>query len=153
MEQILQYCLQLGQYDKQGVMDLIHELNESELDAVTAAKWILGIESREDAVAKIPTTVVHNDKTYKLTKVRVLEGKVYTTYPETTVRHFTTEEDADRYAKTGDYRYNSMTYEQDENHPFRAEYTRDIETWQNIEDWLDWAKGPSAKTLKKACKK
>lgn len=153
MEQILNYCLQLGQYDKQGVMDLIHELNESELDAVTAAKWIIGIESREDAIAKIPTTAVHDGKDYKLTKVRFLEGKVYVTYPETNVRYFTTEEIADRYAKTGDYRYDSMSREQDDNHPFRAEYTKTVDTWEYIDVWLDWAKNPNADTPRKACKK
>lgn len=153
MEQILNYCLQLGQYDKQGVMDLIHELNESELDAVTAAKWILGIESREDAIAKIPTTAVHDGKDYKLTKVKILEGKVYVTYPETSVRYFSTEEDADRYANTGNYRYNSTTSEQDEDHPFRAEYTRDVETWAYIDTWLAWANDPNSDASRKACKR
>lgn len=134
-------------------MDLIHELNESELDAVTAAKWILGIESREDAIDKIPKAVVHDSKNYKLTKVKLLEGKVYVTYPETTIRYFATEEDAERYARTGDYRYDSMTREQDENHSFRAEHTKTIETWEYIDVWLDWAKNPNAGPLKKACKK
>lgn len=150
MEQILNYCLQLGQYDKQGVMDLIHELNESELDAVTAAKWILGIESREDALAKIPTTVVHDGKTYKITKVKLLEGKVNVTYLEAKVRYFATAENANRYANTGDYRYDSMSTEQDEAHPFRAEHTRTVDTWEYIDVWLGWAKDPNASTPIKA---
>lgn len=150
MEQILNYCLQLGQYDKQGVMDLIHELNESELDAVTAAKWILGIESRKDALAKIPTTVVHDGKNYKLTKVKLLEGKVYINYPEAKVRYFDTKENADRYANAGHYNYDYMSTEQDEDHPFRAEYTRIIDTWEYIDVWLGWAKDPNASTSRKA---
>lgn len=150
MEQILNYCLQLGQYDKQGVMDLIHELNESELDAVTAAKWILGIESRQGTIDKIPKTVVHDGKTYNLTKAKPLEGKVYVTYPETNVRYFATEEDADRYAKTGDYRYDSTTSEQDDRHPFSAEYTRNVETWEYMDRWFGWAKDPNANTSRKA---
>lgn len=153
MEQILNYCLQLGQYDKQGVMDLIHELNESELDAVTAAKWILGIESHEDALAKIPTTAVHDGKNYKLVKAKLLEGKVFINYPATIVRYFTTAEAANRYADTGDYRYDSMTMSQDENHPYYAEHTKIVDTWEYIDVWLGWAKDPNASVCKKACKK
>lgn len=153
MEQILNYCLQLGQYDKRGVMDLIHELNESDLDAVTAAKWILGIESREDAIVRIPKTVAHDGKTYNLTKVRFLENKVYATYPETKVRYFATEEDAQRFTNTGDYRYDSTTREQDENHSFIGQHTTTVDTWEYIDVWLEWARNPNASALRKACKK
>ena len=120
MEQIIDCCLQFGQYDKQGVLDLIHELKESNLDAVTAAKWILGVESREETIARIPTTAVHDGKTYKLEKVKLLEGKVYVTYPETNVRYFITDED--------------------EENPRRDEYTKTVGIWESIDTWLGWAK-------------
>ena len=133
-------------------MDVINELGASNYDAITAAKWILGISSRDQMLAEIPHTAVHDGKTYTLAGVRFLEGKVDVQYPTTKVRYFETQENAQRYAETGNC-CGLWEDSETERCPIRAERHDVASTWEYMDTWLNWANDPNSDIRRKSCKR
>jgi hypothetical protein len=140
MDKIIEFALTHNDLERKGILDIVRELTMSGFDAALATEWLLGISSREEALAKVPTTVIHGGVTYTLTEVKFLERQGNYEYPSSTVRYFRTQEEADRYSNTREFNYRNYSDNQSEEFNFRGEWHYTGSSWISIDEWMKWSK-------------
>ena len=97
---------------------------------------ILGLNK---TIADFPQSVYgYNNRIQNILSYDPLKDEVKYTYRETNKRYFLTEEDADKYSETGEYRYSTSEIKPDEEHSFEGIHTFVYEGITTSDNWLNF---------------
>lgn len=82
-----------------------------------------------------PVTLSYNDIPCTLVSLDYLNDEIEYSYRDTRKKYFATQEDADKYAETGDYNYNKTSYNYTDEYCIESKHTF-VETGHcTITDW------------------
>lgn len=96
---------------------------------------ILGINK---TLADFPQSVyVYNNRIQNIISYDPLRDEIRYSYKETKTRYFLTEEDANKYSETGEYRYSTSEINPDEKYAFEGVHTFINDGITNSWDWLN----------------
>lgn len=118
-------------------------------DAMINAVSMLGTEQAERFVEvvvgceinndDIPQEFVYEGKLYRFVRCNyVLDEIVYVT-DDTDHRYFANQEDADKYAESGDYNWGTSSSSASDKYPIKASWTRPCEHETYYDRWFSWA--------------
>lgn len=95
---------------------------------------VLGCEMKDE---DIPKEFIYEGKLYKFVRSNYVRDEIVYSCEDSTTKYFSTQEDADKYAKNGDYNYNRSSNSPKDEYPFEAVWTRECEhtTWYSR--WFD----------------
>lgn len=87
----------------------------------------------------VPQEFIYNDKLHKLVSCNYVLDKIVYETVDTDCRYFDNQEDADKYALTGDYHWNKSSANATDNYPIKASWTRPCEHETYYSRWFAWA--------------
>lgn len=87
----------------------------------------------------VPQEFIYNDKLHKLVHCNYVLDKIVYETVDTDYRYFDNQEDADKYALTGDYHWNKSSANVTDNYPIKAAWTRPCEHETYYSRWFAWA--------------
>ena len=96
--------------------------------------FLFDADVKENELARI---VEIYDEIRTRTSFDYLNDRVYYDYVRTTKRYFANEEDAAKYAKSGDYDYNTSKSNLQGEYTYEGIYVRTSESYCNLYDWLN----------------
>lgn len=136
MKKIFQWALEQSGATK-NMVKAVNLLRESHAERFV--EIVVGCEIKDE---DIPQEVTYEGKVHKLVRSNYICDEITYACEDTSVRYFPTQEDADRYANTGDYVYNSSSSSPKDEFPIKGEWTRECEhtTWYSR--WFEWANKP-----------
>ena len=135
MKPIFTYAIKHTDSDqlKHNLIDVLNNINDNKIERFV--EIILGCKPSYTLPAK-----VYN---YNKTHIRVfksfdyLNDRVDYTYEETITKFFITQEEADKYAATGEYIYSRTSNSELDEYPIEASYTYIRESYMTINEWLN----------------
>ena len=118
---------------KEKLIDVIAKINES--DYVERFLDVLfDTDIKENELSHV---VERYDEIRTRTSFDYLNDRVYYDYVRTTKRYFANEEDAAKYAKSGDYDYNTSKSNLQDEYTYEGIYVRTSESYCNLYEWLN----------------
>lgn len=78
----------------------------------------------------------HNGIIYTIKSADYLKNQISATYFSDDVRYFSNQDDADNFAKTGNYNYNNSNYQEDGDYTIKGIHTSKKETWFSYDTWM-----------------
>ena len=86
---------------------------------------------------ELPTMIIRNNITYELVSANYLKDEIDASYIDIDVRYFATEEEADEYYNTGNYKCSTSSYSATTEYPCRGEYISKKQTWFSYNTWMN----------------
>ena len=86
---------------------------------------------------ELPIMIIRNNKTYELVSTNYIKDEIIASYIDTDVRYFATEEEANEYYNTGNYKYSKSSSSACTEYPYRGEYTSKKTTWFSYNTWMN----------------
>ena len=118
---------------KEKFIDVIAKINESDyVERFLDVLFDTDIKKNE-----LSHVVERYDEIRTRTSFDYLNDRVYYDYVRTTKRYFTNEEDATKYAKSGDYDYNTSKSNLQGEYTYEGIYVRTSESYCNLYEWLN----------------
>ena len=86
---------------------------------------------------ELPAMISRNNKLYTLVSTNYLKNEIVASYIDTDVRYFATEEEANEYFNTGNYKYSQSSGSPCAEYPCCGEYTSKKTTWFSYYTWMN----------------
>ena len=132
MKPISQFVLSKMFNDIPNLEKAINCLNESMQDRFI--ETMVGVNI-DDSI--LPKRIKRNDVVYSIKSANYIRDEITAEYIGTDIRYFSNQDDADKFAKTGDYNYNNTTRIANETCTIKGEYTSKKETWFSYDTWMN----------------
>lgn len=87
----------------------------------------------------VPKEFVYENKVHKLIRCNYVLDKIVYETVDTAHRWFDNQEDADKFAKNGDYHWNKSSSSESEQYPIKGAWTRPCEHETYYDRWFAWA--------------
>lgn len=87
----------------------------------------------------VPKEFINEDKLYKLIRCNYILDEIIYESVDTSYRYFDNQEDADEYAKTGNYNWNKSSSSKKDEYPIKGAWIRPCEHETNYERWFTLA--------------
>lgn len=135
MKPIYTYAIaQTDEHDlKHYLIDAVRDLNDDKIERFI--EMVLGCQPRYT----VPARTYNWDKSRVRTLLSFdyLNDKVEYSYEETVTKFFETQEEADKYAETGDYVYSRTCSQENEEHIFVASHVHTRYGQETIDGWMN----------------
>ena len=118
---------------KEKLTALIAKINNSDY-AERFIEILLDVEVKEEELACV---VERYDEIRTKTSFDYLNDRINYDYVRTTKRYFANEEDAAKYAKSGDYDYNTSKSNLQGEYTYEGIYVRTSESYCDLYEWLN----------------
>ena len=132
MKPISKYVLNKAFSDIPNLEKAVNCLDESMQDKFVEV--LIGVNIDDSA---LPKRIKRNDVIYDIKSTNYIKDEVKAEYIGTDVRYFSNQDDADKFAKTGDYNYNNSSYQANETCTIKGEYTSKKTTWFSYDTWMN----------------
>lgn len=132
MRKIFKKVLKDSFGDNTSLINAISFLNTDEQERFI--ELCVGCEITED---ELPKKIRRNNVIYTLESCNYIKNEIIAKYVGTDTRYFSTQEEANEFAITGKYNYNTSTYKETETCNIKGEYTSKRETWFTYDDWMN----------------
>lgn len=135
MKSIFTYAIKHTDSDqlKHKLIDVLNNINDDKIERFVE----IFLECQPSYT--LPAKVYNYNKAH----IRVfksfdyLNDRVDYTYEETITKFFITQEEADKYAATGEYIYSRISNSESDEYPIEASYTCIRESYITINEWLN----------------
>lgn len=118
---------------KYSLIDTVRDLNDDKIERFI--EMVLGCQPRYTLPAR--TYNYNKSRIRTLLSFDYLNNKVEYSYEETITKFFITQEEADKYATTGDYVYGRTSSSKSDECCIEASYTRNAKSNASIDEWLN----------------
>lgn len=118
---------------KEKLIDVVAKINESDY-AERFLDVLFDTDIKENELSHV---VEHYDEIRTKTSFDYLNDRINYDYVRTTKRYFANEEDAAKYAKSGDYDYNTSKSNLQGEYTYEGIYVRTSESYCNLYEWLN----------------
>ena len=118
---------------KEKLIALVAKINNSDY-AERFIEVLLDAEVKEEELACV---VEYYDEIRTKKSFDFLNDRINYDYVRTTKRYFANEEDAAKYAKSGDYDYNTSKSNLQDEYTYEGIYVRTSESYCNLYEWLN----------------
>lgn len=132
MKPISKYVLNKAFNDIPNLEKAINCINEECQDRFV--EILVGVDID---ISNLPRKVKRNDVIYTIKSANYLKDEIIATYVGTDIRYFSNQDDADKFAKTGNYNYNKSSYQANEDYTIKGEYTSKKETYFSYDTWMN----------------
>lgn len=132
MKPISQFVLRKMFNDIPNLQKAIESLNEDIQDRFV--EIMIGVDID---ISNLHRKIKRNDVIYTIKSANYLKDEIVAEYIGTDVRYFSNQDDADKFAKTGNYNYNKSCYQADGDYTIKGEYTSKKETWFSYDTWMN----------------
>lgn len=118
---------------KEKLIDVVAKINESDY-AERFLDVLFDADIKENELSHV---VERYDEIRTKTSFDYLNDRINYDYVRTTKRYFANEEDAAKYAKSGDYDYNTSKSNLQGEYTYEGIYVRTSESYCNLYEWLN----------------
>ena len=118
---------------KEKLIDVVAKINESDY-AERFLDVLFHADIKENELSQV---VERYDEIRTKTSFDYLNDRINYDYVRTTKRYFTNEEDAVKYAQSGDYDYNTSKSNLQGEYTYEGIYVRTSESYCNLYEWLN----------------
>lgn len=109
------------------------------MDNGTSERFIEILAGCDVKLSNLQSVVVVDGKGYTLKSFNYLNDEIYYTSVDDQVRYFNSQESAETYHKTGNYKPTESNYSRTENYSFEGVYTSECGHWTTLKQWLEWS--------------
>lgn len=133
MKKIYEWALKQTGATK-GMINAVNMLKDDHAERFIEV--VVGCEIKDEDV---PQEIIYEGKVHKLVRCNYILDEITYSCEDSTTRHFTTQEDADKYTENGSYSWDNSVSNSKDGYPFKAVWTRECEhtTWYSR--WFEWA--------------
>lgn len=132
MKPISKYVLNKAFNDIPNLENAINCLNEECQDRFIEV--LIGVSINDST---LPKKIKRNGVIYDIKSANYVKDEIIAEYIGTDARYFNNQDDADMFAKTGNYNYNKSSYQANEDYAIKGEYTSKKETWFSYDIWMN----------------
>lgn len=132
MKPISQFVIRRMFKDIPNLEKAINCFDESTQDRFV--EMMLGVDI-DDSI--LPKKIKRDGVIYNIKSTNYVRDEIVAEYIGTNERYFSNQEDADKFAKTGDYNYNNSSYSANETCTIKGEHTSKKTTWFSYYTWMN----------------
>lgn len=135
MKPIFTYAIKHTDSDqlKNKLIDVVNNINDDKIERFI--EILLGCQPTYTLPAKVYNYNKAHIRVFK--SFDYLNDRVDYTYEESITKFFITQEEADKYAETGEYIYSRTSNSESDEHTIKATYSYHRESYMTINEWLN----------------
>ena len=112
------------------------EMLDDEAKSERLIEAILGLDTKREDLAD--TVIADNNVECTLVKYNFLKDEVVYNKVDSDTKYFDTQENANKYANSGDYKYDTYNWKKDDEHPYAGTWVHVGEHYTCISYWKKW---------------
>lgn len=135
MRKIFEFALEHATVTTDDIIRAV-EMLDDEAKSERLIEAMLGLDTKREDLAD--HVIDDNKVECTLVKYNFLRDEVMYNRVDSDTRYFDTQENADKYANSGDYKYNTQSWCKDDEHPYAGTWVHVGEHYTCTSYWKKW---------------